>query len=120
MKNFKVLLKWFPEIILILITLYYWLDTGKFWNPFAIGFLVFLVVHMKLNKRIIGIILGVVFSLLTTYLFLAWYSDVIKFKVYDGAAKEFITFGLLFLGTMMCMSLWITGRSLLSEHKLSQ
>lgn len=117
MKLLKTILKWLPEIILILITLYYWIDTGNIFNRFAIGFIIFLVVHIVLNKKIIGIILSLIFSLLSTYLFLAWYSDVVKIKTYDEAAKEFILFGLIFIGIMMAMSLWILGRSLLSEHR---
>lgn len=80
MKNLKTILKWFPEIILICATLYYWIDTGKLLNPFAITAMLLLVVHILLNKRIIGIILSLIFSLLSTYLFLAWYSDVVKIK----------------------------------------
>lgn len=117
MKKIKLFIHWFPEIVLILITLYYWLDTGKLWNPFAISLMLFLLVHICLNKRVVGIVLSIIFGLMTTYLFIAWYSDIIKFKVYDEKAKDFIYFGLIYIGTLFITSAWIMGRYLLSEHK---
>ena len=59
---------------LIAIVLLYWYDTSL-WNPIAIAELILLVFHFVRQGRILGMVVGGLFTLISLYMFLALFSE---------------------------------------------
>lgn len=70
------------EWLLLLLVLYYW-RTTTIWNPVAIVLVLAFVGQLIFQKIVSGIIIASIIIVLSCYLFLALYSDIIKVKAYD-------------------------------------
>ena len=75
----KQLIALAPEIYLVLATLFYWVLTANFFNPFAIVLLVILLYQLIFRKFATGIIIASIFILLNLYMIFALLSDLSEF-----------------------------------------
>lgn len=79
MKILKYISKNFPELFLILSTLFYWLSAGLAINYIAIVLITIVILQLIYKNKGTGIAIGVIFSLIFCYMFLALLSDVVNF-----------------------------------------
>jgi len=59
---------------LVGIVVFYWFDTG-FLNPVAIALMCLLVTQLVINKRILGVVIGGLFTTMSLYMCLALFSE---------------------------------------------
>ncbi|EDM43480.1 hypothetical protein SCB49_00485 [unidentified eubacterium SCB49] len=94
----KSAFRFFPEVLLSLVVLYYWSLTSSVFNPIAILFLIPLMVLFLWNNKTLGLITAFVFLMATLYLSLALFSDLIKIESFYPEGLKRLVEALLFLG----------------------
>lgn len=101
----KSAFRWFPEVFLISSVIYYWALTLSLFNPIAIILLVALVAQMYYNNKTVGLVLSSVFIMLTLYMFLALFSDLVKIEEFYSQGFSLLLFGGLYLGVTLFFSI---------------
>ncbi|MFC7358182.1 hypothetical protein ACFQO1_10810 [Jejudonia soesokkakensis] len=101
LKKYKSLL---PEVILILSTFFYMFNSGFIINPIAVAIVIAIVAQIYFNNLMTGIVMALLFSMIFGYLFLALYSDIVKFDTLSDA-WQMIVFGTAYLGISLAASI---------------
>jgi hypothetical protein len=104
MKKIKFLSQFLGDFILISVVFYYWYDTGLT-NPFACGLMSLLILQLVLQRIMLGLVVGAIFSFLTLWMALAFISDAIKIPDVTTQAITFICFGVVFCGLLLTGSI---------------
>lgn len=107
MKKLNKYLIWLPETLMAALTIYFWTTSGKFFNPIPIVLLLILSSQFYFKSRTIGIFCSLTFVLASLYLCLALLSDVVKIENWDSKSYEFLTWGLVFILSMLIISFWM-------------
>ena len=97
MKKVKQLFFAVPELLLIALTAFYWVSSGTFVNPIAIGLIVLLLIQFFLRNDYLGVVIPILIVLASSYLMLALFSEIGEFQVWDSGARRLLIIGFLFL-----------------------
>jgi hypothetical protein len=97
-------LKHTPEAILIGITLLYWYFTANVFNPVAIVLLLVLGVQIVSKNKLMGVLIGSLFSLLSMYMVLALISELNEFDTFNYDARVLLFTGGAGLGISLLAS----------------
>jgi VIT1/CCC1 family predicted Fe2+/Mn2+ transporter len=87
-----------PELILLGLTIFWFLDNyigGKHFNPYAFGVFVILLLQVFLQNKYIGFIMESIIALFSIYMLLAVLSEFHDFPTYSLEAFQLLGFGLL-------------------------
>lgn len=90
--------RFFPEVLLTLVVLYYWSLTASAVNPIAIALLIPLTILFLWNNKTLGVITAALFLTATLYLSLALFSDLIKLEAFYPEGLKLLVGGVFFLG----------------------
>ena len=94
----KSVSKWYPELFLITSVIIYWVLTAMLVNPVAISLIVLLVAQLRFKNKTFGIILSFIFMLLSAYMMLAIFSDIIYLDFFYPRGLLMLCFGSLYFG----------------------
>ena len=94
----KSVSKWYPELFLITSVIIYWVLTAMLVNPVAISLIVLLVAQLRFKNKTFGIILSFIFMLLSAYMMLAIFSDIIHLDFFYPRGLLMLCFGSLYFG----------------------
>ena len=94
----KSAFRFFPEVLLTIVVLYYWSMTASLFNPVAIFLLIPLVVLFSWNNKTLGVITASIFLVATLYISLAIFSDLVNLDTFYPAGLKLLVGGLLFVG----------------------
>ena len=94
----KSVSKWYPELFLIASVIIYWVLTAMLVNPVAISLIVLLVAQLRFKNKTFGIILSFIFMLLSAYMILAIFSDIIYLDFFYPRGLLMLCFGSLYFG----------------------
>lgn len=94
----KSVSKWYPELFLIASVIIYWVLTAMLVNPVAISLIVLLVAQLRFKNKTFGIILSFIFMLLSAYMMLAIFSDIIHLDFFYPRGLLMLCFGSLYFG----------------------
>lgn len=112
MKKYLLML---PEIFIILLSIYWFLDnylgSGHI-NYFAIVAFIIVTLQLFLKNKVIGIILGSIFFLFGLYMILAVLSEFKKFTAVDSSAIELILVGFLIFFVLIASSIGMFYKSI--------
>jgi len=101
----KKYLKFIPESYAIVSVMYYWLDTGRYFNPFALALLVALAVLLFFRNRTFGVLVSLLFILVNLFLFTALMSEYRHFHEPSPAAADILLYGSVYLALNLLMAL---------------
>lgn len=93
----KSAFRFFPEVLLTLVVLYYWSTTGAILNPIAILLLIPLIVLFLWNNKTLGVITACIFIIATLFISLAIFSDLVNIDAFYPAGLKLLLGGLLFV-----------------------
>ncbi|CAI8245906.1 MAG: Uncharacterised protein [Flavobacteriaceae bacterium] len=94
----KSVSKWYPELLLIASVIIYWVLTAMLVNPVAISLIVLLVAQLRFKNKTFGIILSFIFMLLSAYMMLAIFSDIVHLDFFYPRGLLMLCFGSLYFG----------------------
>ncbi len=94
----KSVSKWYPELFLIVSVIIYWALTATLVNPVAISLVVLLVAQLRFKSKTLGIALSFVFMLLSFYMMLAIFSDIVNLDFFYPRGLLMLGFGTLYFG----------------------
>lgn len=94
----KSVSKWYPELLLIASVIIYWVLTAMLVNPVAILLIVLLVAQLRFKNKTFGIILSFIFMLLSAYMMLAIFSDIVHLDFFYPRGLLMLCFGSLYFG----------------------
>ena len=94
----KSVSKWYPELFLIASVIIYWVLTAMLVNPVAISLIVLLVAQLRFKNKTFGIILSFIFMLLSAYMMLAIFSDIVHLDFFYPRGLLILCFGSLYFG----------------------
>ena len=103
-------LKYIPYLYFILAISYWFLDVvwrGGWTSVWILLLAVPFIWHLIKPSAKLSLSLGILFSLISCYLVLAYLSDVFNLTTMTDTAKTFIVVGGLFVLTNLSMSVWI-------------
>lgn len=107
--------KFVPYLYFIAVIIYWFTDVNRHEGIAAFPILLFSIPFVwqliKPNRRL-NFGLGVIFVCLSSYLILAYLSDVVDITHFSKQSKRFLFIGGLFVLTNFIMSLWIIRNSL--------
>ena len=103
----KSAFRFFPEVLLTLVVLYYWSLTASIVNPVAIALLIPLAILFLWNNKTLGVITAAIFIVAAFYLSLALFSDLIKIETFYPEGLKLLVGGLLFLGITGVAAIWM-------------
>lgn len=96
----KKLIKLFfaiPELLLIVITVFFWLSSGTLLNIAAIGLIVILIIQFFLRNDFLGVVIPILLVMASIYLMLALFSEFGEFQVKDADAHRLLSVGIPYL-----------------------
>ena len=94
----KSVSKWYPELFLIVSVIVYWALTATLVNPVAISLVVLLVAQLRFKNKTFGIVLSFIFILLSFYMMLAIFSDIVHLDFFYPRGLLMLGFGTLYFG----------------------
>lgn len=115
--NTKKVIRYIPEVYLLLSVIYYWSLTASALNLYAITLIVLLLFQIITRNKITGIIISSIFILLNFYFILALVSELNEFPEFNSDAKKLAYFGFSYLvlnitiGTLMLVMYLVNGVS---------
>lgn len=86
-----------PELLLLVVVLFYWISTSNLFNPLAIGLFTSLLLQYIFQNRIVGILLASILIFLSLYLILALLSELKEFQTFNWEAQKLLFVGLSFI-----------------------
>ena len=104
MTYFKKLMKFIPELYLIIASIIYWELAGHEINYIAITLIFILIVQLIVKNRISGLFIGTVMILINLYMFLALISELREFPTFNENAYKLLIYGFLYLGANLFMA----------------
>lgn len=109
----RKILAYVPEIILVIIVSWYWINSG-IRNPLAPVLMGLLLAHCYLQRSTFALMVGALFLFLGFWISLAFVSDVLKLSNLNDLSLRFIFYGLFFCGSEL------TGATLLLSKFVKQ
>lgn len=107
--------KFVPYLYYLTIIAYWFTDINKSEGASAYAILLFGIPFLwqiiKPNKKL-NSGLGITFVCLSSYMILAYLSDVLQIVHFSDASKQFVVYGGLFVAANFFMALWIIRNSL--------
>ena len=100
-----------PEILLLAITLCYWLISRTAINPIAIGFTFALVFQLIKKNNYLGLVIGIGFMIVSCFMLLPLISG---FTEFDGKASD--SYKLLFNGISLIVLSIISSLLMISKY----
>lgn len=104
-----------PEIFIILLSIYWFLDnflgSGHI-NYFAVVVFFIVTLQLFIKNKIVGIILGSIFFLFGLYMILAVLSEFKKFTTIDSSAIQLISIGFLICFILITSSIGMFYKSI--------
>ena len=94
----KSVSKWYPELFLIVSVIIYWALTAILVNPVAISLVVLLVAQLRFKNKTFGIALSFIFMLLSLFMMLAIFSDIVNLDFFFPRGLLMLCFGVLYFG----------------------
>ena len=94
----KSVSKWYPELFLIVSVIIYWALSAILVNPVAISLVVLLVAQLRFKNKTFGVALSFIFMLLSLYMMLAIFSDIVNLDFFYPRGLLMLCFGVLYLG----------------------
>ena len=89
----KSVSKWYPELFLIVSVIIYWALSAILVNPVAISLVVLLVAQLRFKNKTFGIALSFIFMLLSLYMMLAIFSDIVNLDFFFPRGLLMLYFG---------------------------
>lgn len=102
----KQILRWTPEIILILETAFYWISSSPF-NPIAMTLLLILTSQFIFKNKTVGLIISVFFILINLFMSLALISELREFPSWTSEAKLMMLVGAAMFGIGVTASIFM-------------
>ena len=102
--NWKTFFSRIPEIYIVLAIFFYWYSTALLFNLVAILLLVLFVIHFILKNNTMGLFIGSLFVILSLFMFLALFSDIVKVDQFTEENMKFIFLTSAYLGMNLLMS----------------
>ncbi|NNL16080.1 MAG: hypothetical protein HKO81_05505 [Flavobacteriaceae bacterium] len=90
-------IRFIPEVFMLLSVIYYWSLTGSLRNLVAIVLILLLLFQIITRTRVTGIIISSIFVLLNCYLILALLSELNEFSTFNSDAKKLAFFGFSYI-----------------------
>lgn len=119
----KQIINRIPEMFFTGVALY-WLADNFFGrgliNYFALAALAALLFQLVLQKRILGLALGVALGIFSSYMVLAVLSDLKKYDAMTSEAVTFAAFGLGMFGTAVLMATAMVYKFAMQKPHLEQ
>ena len=115
MKQLFSFLKNKPEILFIVIILFYWVSTSIVFNPIAFVLLLLFALQLRIQNRRMGMVLPSFILLICAFLLLALFSEFNEFSVVNEEALWLLTIGLLFLGSVAALAFLMLRKYLILE-----
>jgi hypothetical protein len=94
----KSVSKWYPELFLIVSVIIYWALSAILVNPIAISLVVLLVAQLRFKNKTFGIALSFVFIMLSFYMMLAIFSDIVNLDFFFPKGLLMLCFGVFYFG----------------------
>jgi hypothetical protein len=104
MTYLKKLMKFIPELYLIIASIIYWELAGHEINYIAITLIFILIVQLIVKNRFSGLFIGTVMILINLYMFLALISELREFPTFNENAYKLLIYGFLYIGTNLFMA----------------
>jgi hypothetical protein len=104
MKKVKHLLLTFPELMLVALTMFYWVSSGTLVNPVAIALILVLTIQIILRNDFLGVVIPILVVMASIYLMLALFSEFSEFHVKNAEARRLILVGIPFILTTIASS----------------
>jgi len=104
MNKIKHLLLNFPEVLLIVATIFYWISSGTLLNPIAIGLIVVMIVQFFLRNDFIGVAIPILLILASIFLLLALFSEYNEFLVKNAVSTRLLLVGLSYIFVIVTAS----------------
>lgn len=101
----KVNKKWFPELYLIASVIFYWVSAANLLNPVAFCLLAVLAILFIVKNEILGIIISLLFLILSLFMVLALISELNEFAVFNRDAKFMLLAGATWLGLNITLAI---------------
>ena len=98
MQKLNQIRKWIPELYLFVSVVFYWISTSTLLNPFAILLVAVLLALFKWEMKILGVIVSLVFLILSLYMVLALLSELSEFPSFSTDSKIMLGVGAAWLG----------------------
>lgn len=102
----KQILRWTPEIILILETTFYWISSSPF-NPIAMTLLLILTSQFIFKNKTVGLIISAFFILINLFMSLALISELREFPSWTNEAKIMMLVGSTMFGIGLAASIFM-------------
>lgn len=104
MRYFNFIKKNSSEIYLLLAVLYYWFLTSHLINPIAIVLFLILLILIKTQHKILGLISASLLIIINLYMVLALVSELSEFTIRNKDFYSMLLIGGLFLGLNIIMA----------------
>lgn len=98
MQKLKQIRKWIPELYLLASAVFHWVSTSTLLNPFAIFLVAVLVALFIWKPKTLGVIVSLLFLILSLYMVLALVSELREFPTFNKDAKIMLGVGGAWLG----------------------
>lgn len=100
-------IKFVPEVYFLLSIVFYWYSTGLLLNVIAIGLMTILVYQLITRKKVTGMIISILFLLLSFFLILALFSELSEFNEFNDDAKTMALVGFSYLFLNLIFGSWM-------------
>jgi len=97
MKKIKNLLLTLPELLLIALSIFYWVSSSILLNPIAIGLIIILTIQFILRNNFLGVVIPILIIMASIYLSLALFSEYSEFQVKTTEACRLMLVGIPFI-----------------------
>ncbi len=119
MQKLKQIQKWIPELYLLFSAICYWVATSTLFNPVGICLVALLLALFTWKTKTLGIIVSLLFLILSLYMVLALVSEISHFSTFNTKAKVMLAvsgtwLGLNILLASMMLIKWGRDRSFYS------
>ncbi len=98
----------FPEYLLMLSVLFYWVSSAVIVNPIAIALVLCLILQLLFQNKVVGISIGAIFICSSLFMLLALMSEFSEFPVFNAEAQKLLFVGLTyFISTIIIAGIMI-------------
>ena len=105
MRKLKQIQKWIPELYLLTSSVFYWISTSTLLNPIAIFLVGVLSVLFIWKRKTLGMIVSLLFLILSIYMVLALISELSEFATFSKDAKVMLGVGAAWLGLNILLAI---------------
>ena len=97
MNKLKNLLLNFPEVLLIAVTIFYWISSGTIVNPIAFGLIAVLIVQFFVRNDFLGVAIPILFVLASIFLLMALFSEFSELTVKNAESSRLLLVGVSYV-----------------------